>query len=83
MSYVVFYHVAKIELKTSLVHKKDITSVVGSCTVRGLREVISWKSFPHIMQCVEVTARTCDLSVHMRQSLPLALGRPSKNFTCT
>ena len=28
------------------------------------------------MQYVEVTARTCDLSVHRRQALPLAPGRP-------
>jgi hypothetical protein len=55
--------------------KKDVPSAIGSRTVRGLGEVISGRSFPHIIQCVEATARTCDLSVHMRQSLPLALGR--------
>jgi hypothetical protein len=51
--------------------KKDVPSAVGSRTMRGLREVISGRSFPHIVQCVEATARTCDLSVHRRQALPL------------
>jgi hypothetical protein len=49
--------------------------------VRGLREVISRRSFPHIVQCVEATARTCDLSVHRRQTLPLALGGPFNYWT--
>jgi len=53
-----------------------VPSAVGSCTVRGLGEVISRRSFPHIVQCVEATARTCDLSVHRMQALPLAPGRP-------
>ena len=52
--------------------KKDVPSTVGSRTVRGLREVISERSFPHTMQYVEITARTCDLSVHMRRALPKA-----------
>jgi hypothetical protein len=55
---------------------KDVPSAVGSRTVRDLGEVISGRSFPHIVQCVEATARTCDLSVHRRQALPLALGCP-------
>jgi hypothetical protein len=38
--------------------KKDVPSAVGSCTVRGLGEVISGRSFPRIVQCVEATART-------------------------
>ena len=54
----------------------DVPSAVGSRTVRGLEEVISGRYFPHTMQCVEATAGTCDLSVHMRQVLPLAPGRP-------
>ena len=53
-------------------YKKDIPNAVGSRTVQGLGEVISRRSFPHIVQCVEATARTCDLSVHRRQALPLA-----------
>jgi len=56
--------------------EKDVPSAVGSRTVRGLGEVISGRSFPHTVQCVEATARTCDLSVHRRQALPLAPGRP-------
>jgi len=56
--------------------KKDVPSAIGSRTVRGLGEVISGRSFPHTVQCVEATARTCDLSVHRRQALPLAPGRP-------
>jgi hypothetical protein len=44
-------------------------------------EVISGRSFPHIVQCVEATARTCDLSVHRRQALPLAVGRPFNELT--
>ena len=56
--------------------KKDVPSAVGSRTVQGLGEVISGRSFPHIVQCVEATAQTCDLSVHRRQALPLAPGRP-------
>ena len=56
--------------------KKDVPSAVGSRTVRGLEEVISGRSFPHIVQCVEATARTCDLLIHRRQALPLAPGRP-------
>ena len=56
--------------------KKDVPSAVGSRTVWGLGEVISGRSFPHTVQCVEATARTCDLSVHRRQALPLAPGRP-------
>jgi hypothetical protein len=65
-----------LEVGRSLTRKKDVPSAVGSRTVRGLGEVINGRSFPHIIQCIEATARTCDLSVHMRQSLPLALGRP-------
>ena len=34
---------------------------------------ISGRSFPHTVQCVEATARTCDLSVHRRQALPLEI----------
>jgi hypothetical protein len=55
---------------------KDVPSVVGFRTVWGLGEDISGRSFPHIVQCVEATARTCDLTVHKRQELPPALGRP-------
>jgi hypothetical protein len=62
--------------------KKDVPSVVGSRTVRGLGEVISGRSFPHIVQCVEATARTCDLSVHRRQALPLALCRSPPSKSC-
>jgi hypothetical protein len=64
------------ETNTGPLIKKDEPSVVGSRTVRGLEEVTSGRSFPYIVQCVEVTARTCDLSIHMRQGLPVALGRP-------
>jgi len=56
--------------------KKDVPSAIGSRTVRGLGEVISGRSFPHTVQCVEATARICDLVVHRRQALPLAPGRP-------
>ena len=63
--------------------KKDIPSAVGSSTVRGLGEVISGRSFPHIVQCVEATPRTCDLSVHRQQALPLAPSRPFNEFVLT
>jgi hypothetical protein len=35
---------------------EDVPSAVGSRTVRGLGEVISGRSFPHIVQCVKATA---------------------------
>jgi len=54
--------------------QKGVPSAVSSHTMRGLGEVISGRSFPHTVQCVEATARTCDLSVHRRQALPLASG---------
>jgi hypothetical protein len=53
---------------TLQIKKKDVPSAIGSRTVRGLGEVISRRSFLHIVQCVEATARTCDLLVHRRQA---------------
>ena len=52
--------------------QKDVPSAVGSRTAWSLGEVISGRSFPHTVQCVKATARTCDLSVHRQQALPLA-----------
>jgi hypothetical protein len=56
---------------TSFMYKKDVPSVVGSRTMWGLEEVISGRSLLHIVQCVEATARTCDLLVHRRHALGL------------
>jgi hypothetical protein len=58
---------------------EDVSSAVGPRTVRGLGRLLAGGhshsvQCVHIVQCVEATAPTCDLSVHMRQALPPALG---------
>ena len=68
-----FVSICSVEITCKLL--TPALSAVGSHTVRGLGEVISGRSFPHTVQCVEAITRTCDLSVHRRQALPLAPGR--------
>jgi hypothetical protein len=38
--------------------------------MRVLKDVISGRSFPHIVQCVETTAQTFDLSVKVKTTAP-------------